>query len=61
MHEVAPRALGSQLDAVGGWDRVDDPSSIKLPDSVAVNLCTEQDLGEDGWRSTNAPGWHKVR
>ncbi len=59
--QAAPRALGAQLDAVGGWDRVDDPGSIKLPDSVAVNLCSEQVLGEEGWRSANAPGWHKVR
>ena len=60
LHDVAPRALGSQLDCVGGWDRVKDPELIKLPDSVAVNLCGEDgDLGEDGWRSTRAPGWHK--
>ena len=60
LHDVAPRALGAQLDCVGGWDRVKDPELIKLPDSVAVNLCREDgDLGEDGWRSTRAPGWHK--
>lgn len=60
LKEVAPRALGAQLDCVGGWDRVKDPEQIQLPDSLAVNLCkTYSDLGEDGWRSTRAPGWHK--
>ena len=60
LQEVAPRALGAQLDCVGGWDRVKDPEQIKLPDSVAVNLCKDDsNLGEDGWRSTRASGWHK--
>ena len=60
LHDVAPRALGAQLDCVGGRDRVKDPELIRLVDSVAVNLCGEDDdLGEDGWRSTRAPGWHK--
>ena len=61
LHKAAPRALGAQLDVVGGWDRVADPENVRLPDELAVNLCTEQDLGEEGWRSVNAPGWHKVR
>ena len=61
LHEAAPRALGAQLDVVGGWDRVADPENVRLPDGLAVNLCTEQDLGEEGWRSAYAPGWHKVR
>ena len=60
LQEVAPRALGAQLDCVGGWDRVKDPEQIKLPDSLAVNLCKDDsNLGEDGWRSTHASGWHK--
>ena len=60
LQEVAPRALGAQLDCVGGWDRVKDPEQITLPDSLAVNLCSDDsNLGEDGWRSTRAPGWHK--
>ena len=60
LQEVAPRALGAQLDCVWGWDRVKDPEQIKLPDSLAVNLCSDDsNLGEDGWRSTRAPGWHK--
>ena len=60
LQEVAPRALGAQLDCVGGRDRVKDPKQIKLPDSLAVNLCSDDsNLGEDGWRSTRAPGWHK--
>ena len=60
LQEVAPRALGAQLDCVGGRDRVKDPKQIKLPDSLAVNLCSDDSiLGEDGWRSTRAPGWHK--
>jgi hypothetical protein len=60
LQEVAPRAIGAQLDCVGGWDRVKDPEQIKLPDSLAVNLCSDDsNLGEDGWRSTRAPGWHK--
>ena len=60
LQEVAPRALGAQLDCVGGRDRVKDPMQIKLPDSLAVNLCSDDsNLGEDGWRSTRAPGWHK--
>ncbi len=60
LHDVAPRALGAQLDCVGGLDRVKDPELIRLVDSVAVNLCGEDgDLGEDGWRSTRTPGWHK--
>ena len=60
LQEVAPRALGAQLDCVGGWDRVKDPDQIQLPDSLAVNLCKDDSqLGEDGWRSAHAPGWHK--
>ena len=60
LQEVAPRALGAQLDCVRGLDRVKDPEQIQLPDSVAVNLCSDDsNLGEDGWRSTRAPGWHK--
>ena len=60
LQEVSPRALGAQLDCVGGWDRVKDPEQIKLPDSLAVNLCRDDgNLGEDGWRSARAPGWHK--
>jgi len=60
LQEVAPRALGAQLDCVGGWDRVKDPEQIRLPDSLAVNLCKDDsNLGEDGWRSTRASGWHK--
>lgn len=58
--EVAPRALGAQLDCVGGRDRVDAPEQIALPDSLAINLCSDDsELGEEGWRSTLAPGWHK--
>ena len=57
LHEMAPRALGAQLDAVGGWDRVHEPEKKELPDSVAVNLCGE-DVDVD-WRSTKAGGWHK--
>lgn len=60
LHDVAPRALGAQLDCIGGPDRMEDPERIRMPDSVAVNLCSEDgDLGEAGWRSTRAPGWHK--
>ncbi len=60
LHEIAPRALGAQLDCVGGPDRVEEPEQIKLPDSLAVNLCSDDcNLGEEGWRSTRAPGWHK--
>jgi len=60
LQEVAPRALGAQLDCVRGWDRVKDPQQIKLPDSLAVNLCSDDsNLAEHGWRSTRAPGWHK--
>ena len=60
LQEVAPRALGAQLDCVGGRNRVKDPEQIMLPDSLAVNLCSDDsNLGEDGWRSTRAPGWHK--
>lgn len=60
LRDVAPRALGAQLDCVGGSDRVKDPDRLKLNDSVAVNLCSQDgDLGEAGWRSVHAPGWHK--
>jgi hypothetical protein len=60
LQEVAPRALGAQLDCVGGWDRVKDPEQINLPDSLAVNLCKDDsNLGENGWRSARASGWHK--
>lgn len=60
LQEVAPRAFGAQLDCVGGWDRVHSPEQIKLPDSLAVNLCSDDSyLDADGWRSTRAPGWHK--
>lgn len=60
LQEIAPRALGAQLDCVGGWDRVEDPGQIKLPDSLAVNLCSDDsNLGPEGWRSARAPGWHK--
>ena len=60
LHQVAPRALGTQLDCVGGWDRVGQPEQIRLPDSLAVNLCSDDsNLNEEGWRSTRAPGWHK--
>ncbi|MCJ8331389.1 MAG: hypothetical protein HRT89_13310 [Lentisphaeria bacterium] len=60
LQEVAPRAFGAQLDFVGGRDRVVDPEEIRLPDSLAINLCSDDSgLGEDGWRSTRAPGWHK--
>ena len=60
LHDVAPRALGAQLDCIGGPDRMEEPELIRMPDSVAVNLCSEDgDLGEAGWRSTRAPGWHK--
>ena len=53
LQEVAPGGLGAQLDCVGGWERVKDPKQIKLPDSLAVNLCSDDsNLGEDGWRST---------
>jgi hypothetical protein len=39
---------------------VKDPEQIKLPDSLAVNLCKDDsNLGEGGWRSTRASGWHK--
>ena len=60
LHDVAPRALGAQLDCIGGPNRMEDPERIRMPDSVAVNLRSEDgDLGEAGWRSTRAPGWHK--
>ncbi|NKB70975.1 MAG: hypothetical protein GKR89_28215 [Candidatus Latescibacteria bacterium] len=60
LHDVAPRALGAQLDCVGGPDRVEEPELIRMVDSAAVNLCKEDgDLGEAGWRSTRTPGWHK--
>lgn len=60
LKDVAPRALGAQVDCVGGRDRVDAPEEIMLPDSLAVNLCSDDSkLGEEGWRSTQAPGWHK--
>ena len=42
--QVAPRALGAQLDAVGGWGRVagfhgaGGAETIELPDTVAVGL-----------------------
>jgi hypothetical protein len=45
---------------VGGWERVDEPEQLKLKESVAVNLCSQDgNLGPDGWRSVHAPGWHK--
>ncbi len=44
---------------MGGPDRVKDLNETRLPDSVAVNLCSEEAQGEDGWRSALAPGWHK--
>ena len=60
LHDVAPRALGAQLDCIGGPNRMEDPERIRMPDSVAGNLHSEDgDLGEAGWRSTRAPGWHK--
>ena len=60
LQDVAPRALGAQVDCVGGLDRVDAPDQIALPDSLAVNLCSDDSkLGEAGWRSIDAPGWHK--
>ena len=60
LQDVAPRALGAQVDCVGGWERVDAPEQIALPDSLAVNLCSDDSkLGEEGWRSAVAPGWHK--
>ena len=60
LQDVAPRALGAQVDCVGGRERADAPEQIKLPDSLAVNLCSDDGkLGEEGWRSTSAPGWHK--
>jgi len=60
LRDVAPRALGAQLDCVGGPDRVENLDETRLSDSVAVNLCSEDgDLGEDGWRSPRTPGWHK--
>ena len=60
LQDVAPRALGAQVDCVGGRERVAAPEQIALPDSLAVNLCSDDSkLGEEGWRSTRAPGWHK--
>ena len=60
LRDVAPRALGAQLDCVGGPDRVEGLELIRMVDSAAVNLCSEDsDLGKAGWRSTHAPGWHK--
>ena len=60
LQEVAPRALGAQLDCIGGRERADAPEQIQLPDSLAVNLCSDDsNLGAEGWRSTRAPGWHK--
>ena len=58
--DVAPRALGAQADCVGGRERIEAPEQITLPDSLAVNLCSDDSrLGEEGWRSPHAPGWHK--
>lgn len=57
LQDMAPRALGAQLDAVGGWDRVHEPELVELPTGLAVNLCGG-DGGED-WRSTQVGGWHK--
>lgn len=60
LKDIAPRALGAQADCVGGPDRVEALEEIALPDSLAVNLCSDDSkLGEEGWRSTRAPGWHK--
>lgn len=60
LRDVAPRALGAQVDCVGGRERVEAPEQIQLPDSLAVNLCSDDSkLGEEGWRSPQAPGWHK--
>jgi hypothetical protein len=60
LRDVAPRALGAQLDCVGGPDRVEDLEQVRLSDNAAINLCSEDEApGEDGWRSASAPGWHK--
>jgi hypothetical protein len=57
LQDMAPRALGAQLDAVGGWDRVHEPELVELPTGLAVNLCGGD--SEEDWRSTRVGGWHK--
>ena len=57
LQEVAPRALGAQVDCVGGRERAEAPERIKLPDSLAVNLCSDDSkLGEEGFQQVQRVG-----
>jgi len=56
LSDVAPRALGAQLDVVRGNVSPSTVSEMELPGTCAVNLCRPVDGQALG---ATSPGWHK--